>query len=357
MSPEQFEMEKVRIAQEQELKALRATGKSDKGLLSIAQETVMGRSRDAEELLNRALSYLRDARELLEVQQQETALQALSTHLSIRHKAALPLLIQARSIIGREEDEARIQAKKQEEEERVRRAQAEEEETIRRGQAEEEVLIKQRQAEEEQRIERERLAHEAQLTKERLAHEERIRQAQAEREERIERERLAHEAQLTRERLAHEERERQAQMERDLALAREQTEQERLRLEREEKARLEQAELLRQAQMEEERVRQAKTKQQAVQESLLDGLQGGDTVPLETAAAYLGYDMRYVARLRNEGKLKHPLKHEELITVASLRAYGASHKRRTPTTEKLEARSNGHSKEAITPDEFPEILV
>ena len=66
MTPEQFEMEKIRIAQEQELKTLRNAHKDGKGLLSIAQETVMGRSTDAEELLNRTLSFLRDARNLLE---------------------------------------------------------------------------------------------------------------------------------------------------------------------------------------------------------------------------------------------------------------------------------------------------
>ena len=108
MTPEQFEREKTRIAQEQALKTLRNAQRSGKGLLSIAQETVMGRSTDAEELLNRTLSYLRDARNLLETDQEERALQALSVYLHLREKAVQPLLIQARSILEREEREERL---------------------------------------------------------------------------------------------------------------------------------------------------------------------------------------------------------------------------------------------------------
>src|SRR2546425_313120 len=233
MTPEQFENEKLRLAQEQELKSLKASQGSGKGLLSLAQETVMGKSRDADELLNLTLSYLRDARELLLIESEERALEALSRHLKINAKTTLPLLIQARSIIDKED------------------------------------------------------------------HEERMRRDKADREERLRQEKV------------------------------------------EEERRLEQSK---------SEVEEVNPQSKETQVDLLEGLQGNDTVPLETVAEILGYDARYVTRLRNEGKLKHTSKRPDRITVASLRVYQANHKRRASSASRPERDAdpltvtNGHKR-------------
>jgi len=227
----------------------------------------------------------------------------------MRVKAVQPLLIQARSIIEREEHEASTRQAKLEQEERLRQAKLEEEARLAREQAEHEESIRREQEIREERIRHEQAEREANLERLRLEHEERMARLQAEQEERI---RLA---------------------------------------------KLEEEERLRQIRKPKET--QRTSQDDGSEESLLKGLQGKDTVTVEQAAQVLGHeDTRYVVRLRNEGTLKHKPKHEDLITVASLRAYLATHKRRTPTTEKLEAsRSNGHAKETVTPDEYPEILV
>jgi hypothetical protein len=324
MSPEQFEMEKLRIAQEQELKALRNAQRSGKGLLSIAQETVMGQSTNADELLNRTLSFLRDARNLCDIDQEEYALEALSAYLKMRVKAVQPLLIQARSIIEREEHEESERLAKLEQEERLRQAkaeqdariareQAEREESMRRAKAEEEERLKREQTEREDRIRREQAEHEALLERVRLEHEERLARLQAEQEERI---RLA--------KLAEEERTRQAKLEEEARLKQErEAEEERLRVEQEAK---------------EERLKQARIRKEEQQQAVsgdgdvLKGLKGTDTVSLEVAAQALGHeDTRYVVRLRNDETLKHRPNREDLITVASLRAYLAKHPKRTTT--------------------------
>ena len=106
MTDEEYEQEKKRIAREKELRALR---KGDaQGLLSRGKEAVLGQSQGADERLNTALSYLRDARELLPVDQEERAVQALAAHLNIRSRGVLPVLIQARSIIEREDQDRLI---------------------------------------------------------------------------------------------------------------------------------------------------------------------------------------------------------------------------------------------------------
>jgi hypothetical protein len=69
---------------------------------------VLGQSQGADEVLERALTYLRDARELLPVDQEERAVQALAAHLNMRSKGVLPVLIQARSIIEREDQDRLI---------------------------------------------------------------------------------------------------------------------------------------------------------------------------------------------------------------------------------------------------------
>ncbi len=350
LTPEQFEMEKIRIAQEQELRTLRNAQRSGKGLLSIAQETVMGRSSDPEELLNRTLSFLRDARNLLPTDQEERALQALSVHLNLRVKAVQPLLIQARSIIEREEHEASIRQAKLEHEESMKRAKREEEERLAREQAEHEESLRLAKTEEEERKRREQEEREAS-----------IRREQAEREERMERLRLEHEALIAKTKAEENERIARIQAEKEERLRLAKLEEEtRLRAERE----AEEERLKREQAEKEERLRQARLSREeqrqtsGLEEGLLKGLRGNDTVSIEQAALVLGHeDTRYVVRLRNDDTLKHKPKREDLITVASLRAYMASHKKRTPTTEKLKATSNGHSEEVITPDEYPEILV
>lgn len=314
MTPEQFEMEKTRIAQEQELKTLRNAQRSGKGLLSLAQETVMGRSSDAEELLNRTLSYLRDARDLLPIDQEERALQALSVYLHLREKAVQPLLIQARSIIEREELEESLRQAKREEEARIAREQAEHEERLRLAKVEEEKRLSKEQAEREERLRREQAEREANTERLRLEHEERMARLQAEREERL---RLAEENRLRLEREAEEERVRREQAEKE--------------------------EHLRQArlQKEEQRISQ----DDGSEEGLLKGLKGSDAVTIEQAAQVLGHeDTRYVVRLRNEETLKHKPKREDLITVASLRAYLAKHPKRTPL---VAIRPNEQDTEAI----------
>jgi hypothetical protein len=274
-------MEKLRIAQEQELKTLRNAQRSGKGLLSIAQETVMGRSTDAEELLNRTLSFLRDARNLLEADQEEQALQALSVYLKVRVKEVQPLFIQARSIIEREEHEESLRRARLEEEERLRLAREEREERLRRE-----------QAEREERLERLRLEHEAFIAKTKAEENERLARIQAEKEERLRQEREAEEERLRNEQAEKEERLRQVRL-----------------------------------RQEEQRISQSN----GSEEGLLKGLQGSDTVTVEQASQVLGHeDTRYVVRLRNEGTLKHKPKREDLITVASLRAYLAKHPKRTP---------------------------
>ena len=318
MTPEQFEMEKTRIAQEQELKTLRNAQRSGKGLLSIAQETVMGRSSDAEELLNRTLSYLRDARDLLPIDQEERALQALSVYLHMREKAVQPLLIQARSIIEREEHEESLRQAKREEEARLAREQAEQEERLRRVRAEEEERVRREQAEREASLRREQAEREANTERLRLEHEERMARLQAEREERLRQAKIEEEKRLRLEREAEEERVRREQAEKE----------ERLR-----QARL---------QKEEQRISQ----DDGSEEGLLKGLKGSDAVTIEQAAQVLGHeDTRYVVRLRNEETLKHKPKREDLITVASLRAYLAKHPKRTPL---VAIRPNEQDTEAIT---------
>ena len=321
MSPEAFEMEKIRIAQEQELRTLRSAGRSGKGLLSIAKDSVMGKSSDPEALLNRVLSYLQDARDLVPVEQEERALDILVAHLETKPKIVLPLLVQARSIIEREEEQERNRLLI-EEEARRNIALIEEQQERERVAREEEARRNRALIEEEERRNR-------QL---RIEEEERLALIAAEKEERIERLRLEHEAAMAK-----------------------------LQAEKEEREHLERIAL-------EQHKRQAKEtngrsvrqpKERTTEVKSLDGLKGDDTVTLEEAAQMLGYDdTRYVARLCTQGKLKHRPNREDLITVASLRAYLATHKRRTPTTDKLKAQSsNGHAKETIKLDEFPDILV
>ncbi len=106
MTDAEYEQEKKRIAREKELRELR---KGDtQGLLSRGKEAVLGQSQGADERLNKALSYLRDARELLPIDQEERAVQALAAHLNLRSKGVLPVLIQARSVIEREDQDRLI---------------------------------------------------------------------------------------------------------------------------------------------------------------------------------------------------------------------------------------------------------
>src|SRR5262249_55311718 len=62
--------------------------------------------------------------------------------------------------------------------------------------------------------------------------------------------------------------------------------------------------------------------------SLLDNLQGRETVSLAVAAQVLNCQEKYVIRLRNQGRLKHGSKRNDLITVASLRSYVAARRKR-----------------------------
>src|SRR5207302_4403038 len=128
--------------------ALKRSYSDGKGLLSLAQETVMGRSRDADELLDLALNFLRDARDLLLIESEELALEALSSHLKINTKSVLPVLIQARSIISKEDHEEGLRQLKAESDERLRRE----------------------KLEEERRLEREKLEYESELVRANLEH-------------------------------------------------------------------------------------------------------------------------------------------------------------------------------------------
>jgi hypothetical protein len=53
----------------------------------------------------------------------------------------------------------------------------------------------------------------------------------------------------------------------------------------------------------------------------LAGLSGRATLPLETAAAIIGCEIKHVQSLRNQGKLKHAPKAKNMITVASIKSY------------------------------------
>jgi len=226
---------------------------------------------------------LREARDLLQVTSQEQAIQALSGHLKINNKQALALLIEARSVIHKEGEEQRIAEAKREQEQIVRQAKLDEEARLERERADRQLRMEQARLEQEAETERARLAHEASLERSRLESEATLARIQADREER---ERLAREEQ-------------------------------------------------------EQRIRQAKVDQG----ELFIGLAGNATVSLEEAASVLGYETRYIARLRNEGKLRHNPRRDDQITVASIRAYHASHKRRKePVNVPLtEYPSNGHS--------------
>jgi hypothetical protein len=107
MTDEEYEREKRRIERENELKQLRKS--TSHGILAVGKAAMFGQSQGADELLEKALTYLRDARELLPVDQEERAVQALTAHLNIRSKGVLPVLIQARSIIEREDQEERME--------------------------------------------------------------------------------------------------------------------------------------------------------------------------------------------------------------------------------------------------------
>lgn len=104
VTDEEYATEKRRLQREQDLKELRKSARS--GLFQQGKEAIMGRERDSQELLNEAINFLRNARELRAKESHEQALQALSAHLNIRAKTTLPLLIQARNILATEEQEA-----------------------------------------------------------------------------------------------------------------------------------------------------------------------------------------------------------------------------------------------------------
>jgi hypothetical protein len=53
----------------------------------------------------------------------------------------------------------------------------------------------------------------------------------------------------------------------------------------------------------------------------LAGLSGRATLPIETAAAIIGCEIKHVQSLRNQGKLKHAPKARNMITVASIKSY------------------------------------
>jgi hypothetical protein len=53
----------------------------------------------------------------------------------------------------------------------------------------------------------------------------------------------------------------------------------------------------------------------------LASLSGRATLPLETAAAIIGCEIKHVQALRNQGKLKHAPKARNMITVASIKSY------------------------------------
>lgn len=281
MTPEQFENERLRLSQEQELRALRSRQKDGKGLLSLAQETVMGKPRSPDELRNLSLSYLRSARDLLVTESEERALEALSGYLKIGAKATLPLLIEARSIIHKEDDDERMRREREEHEASLSRARAEENERLERERAEREESARREEAERLERLEKARLEYEASIERARLEHDATIASLSAEREEQ---ERLAREAQEAR--IREEKAERKGRKEATSKLA-------------------------------------TVNVGSPAEHGDIDKMAGTDTVSVEVAASYLGYDARYIVRLRNEGTLKHPPKREDRITVASLRAYQA----------------------------------
>jgi hypothetical protein len=53
----------------------------------------------------------------------------------------------------------------------------------------------------------------------------------------------------------------------------------------------------------------------------LAGLSGRATLPIETAAAIIGCEIKHVQALRNQEKLKHAPKARNMITVASIKSY------------------------------------
>src|SRR5256885_48751 len=279
------------------------------------------------------LSYLRDARELLLIESEERALEALSRHLKINAKTTLPLLIQARSIIDKEDHEERMRRDKADREERLRQEKVEEERRLEQSRREEEERLNREKAEHEAGMERLRLEQEATIEQARLEHERTMARLQVDREER---ERLAKEsedARVRRDKADREERLRLAREAEELRLKRERAVQEERRLEQTKSE-----------------IEEVNPQSKETQVDLLEGLQGNDTVPLETVAEILGYDARYVTRLRNEGKLKHTSKRPDRITVASLRVYQANHKRRASSASRPERDAdpltvtNGHKR-------------
>lgn len=278
------DMEARRSVEARIKEAQRANTKAsiDGGLdvLSHAKERLLGKTKTPEEMLNIALSFLRDARNLLSIDEEDNAVEALATLLGAKPKVVLPLLIQARAIIEREDHE-RIIAQSLADQERINaeRLSAEERRNA-------ELLADQ------ERITAQSLAvHEEELRRQRAEEEARLARIQAEKEERMERLRLEHEARM-----------------KELEL----------------QAKIAEEEKLEQARIAEEEV----MKLSAEHQDLLAGLNGRDNVSLDLAARYLGYeDTRYVVRLCNDDKLKHPANRKDRITVASLRAYQATKRR------------------------------
>jgi len=212
LTDEEYEQEKRRIARENELRQLRKG--SNQGLLAIGKEALLGQGQGTNEVLERALTYLRDARELLPVEHEERALEALSTYLTIRSRSVLPVLIQARSIIAKEDQDRLLESVTSEQKE-----------------DQEEVL--------------------------------------------------------------------------DTSTS------------------------------------PVFGDVEDDQVSLLDTLQGRETVPLAVAAQVLNCQEKYVIRLRNQGRLKHSSKRDDLITVASLRSYVAARGKRRRVVGKSVERVEG----------------
>ncbi len=104
MTDAEYEAEKLRIHRENDLKQLRNT--NGQGLLARGREAVLGQGTDALTLLDKTLAYLRDADELRRPEHEQRAIQALSAYLKIKPKDVLPLLIQSRSIIAKEDQAA-----------------------------------------------------------------------------------------------------------------------------------------------------------------------------------------------------------------------------------------------------------
>lgn len=101
---------------QEEIQKLEAKGKKDNAIGAFGKEALgfVGKQADnrkarmesrRNELLNATVDYLRDARELLDKDQEKRAISALSTFLKIKQKEALPLLIAARSRMTKEEEE------------------------------------------------------------------------------------------------------------------------------------------------------------------------------------------------------------------------------------------------------------